>query len=195
MPNTGPMASGRLANRKRNGPSEPRSGEAAKRRRSEQRERCREAAVTENSAPIAHRPRAEHLLHQVPRTLSHAACAAAGAKPALLAGERQQSLLRASCPTPFGPAYGCSNSFQTNLSAWHCSHTTRRKPFSSTPQRRNASNSSRTYAGSERSSASRYWGRAALLLRSARTGPPAKAVTATRNHSRRSACSRLRSSR
>jgi hypothetical protein len=40
--------------------------------------------------PLPHRPRAEHLLHRVPRTLGHAACAAAGAKPALLAGERQQ---------------------------------------------------------------------------------------------------------
>ena len=38
--------------------------------------------------PLPHRARAEHLLHQMPRTLSHAACAAAGAKPALLAGKR-----------------------------------------------------------------------------------------------------------
>jgi len=41
---------------------------------------------------LPHRPRAEHLLHHVPRTLGHAACAAAGAKAALLAGKRQQSL-------------------------------------------------------------------------------------------------------
>jgi len=105
--------------------------------------------------PLPQRARAEHLFRQVKRTLGHAPRAAARAKPALLAGKGQQPLLRASCPTPFGPAYGCSNSLQTNLSAWHCSHTTRKKPFSSTPQRRNASNSSRTYPGSERSCAAR----------------------------------------
>jgi len=33
--------------------------------------------------PLPHRPRAEHIFHEVPRTLGHAACAAAGAKPAL----------------------------------------------------------------------------------------------------------------
>jgi len=40
--------------------------------------------------PLPHRPRAEHLFRQVTRTLGHAPRAAAGAKPALLVGKRQQ---------------------------------------------------------------------------------------------------------
>ncbi|CRN69255.1 hypothetical protein PAERUG_P42_1_London_26_VIM_2_10_12_00013 [Pseudomonas aeruginosa] len=42
--------------------------------------------------PLPHRPRAEHLLHQMPRRLGHAPCAAARAQPALLAGIRHQPL-------------------------------------------------------------------------------------------------------
>lgn len=42
--------------------------------------------------PLPHRARAEHIFHEVPRTLGHAACTAARVKPALLAGEGQQPL-------------------------------------------------------------------------------------------------------
>jgi len=48
--------------------------------------------------PLPHRPRAEHPFRQVTRTLRHAPRTAAGAKAALVAGERQQPLLRASLP-------------------------------------------------------------------------------------------------
>lgn len=42
--------------------------------------------------PLPHRPRAEHLFHQVPRTLGHAPRAATRTEPAMLAGERHQPL-------------------------------------------------------------------------------------------------------
>ncbi len=42
--------------------------------------------------PLPHRPRAEHLVHQMPRRLGHAPRAAAGAEAALLAGIRHQPL-------------------------------------------------------------------------------------------------------
>ncbi|EKK97637.1 hypothetical protein VCHC61A2_3617 [Vibrio cholerae HC-61A2] len=45
--------------------------------------------------PLPHRPRAEHLLDQVPRTLGHASRAATRAEPALLAGEGHQPLCTA----------------------------------------------------------------------------------------------------
>lgn len=48
--------------------------------------------VRETQVPLPHWPRAEHLLNQMTRTLSHTASAAAGAETALLAGERHQPL-------------------------------------------------------------------------------------------------------
>ena len=48
--------------------------------------------VGETQHPLPHRPRAEHLVHQMPRRLGHAPCAAARAQPALLAGIRHQPL-------------------------------------------------------------------------------------------------------
>ncbi len=51
--------------------------------------------VRKTQHPLPHRPRAKHLLHQVPRALGHAPRPAAGAEAALLAGIRHQ---------PLGPA-------------------------------------------------------------------------------------------
>jgi len=48
--------------------------------------------VGETQHPLPHRPRAEHLVHQMPRRLGHAPRAAAGAEAALLAGIRHQPL-------------------------------------------------------------------------------------------------------
>jgi hypothetical protein len=42
--------------------------------------------------PLPHPARAKHVLHQMPRALGHAACAAARAEPALLARKRHQPL-------------------------------------------------------------------------------------------------------
>ena len=53
------------------------------------------AASRHTQHPLPHRARAEHVLHQMPRTLGHAPRAAAWAEPALLAGKRHQ---------PFGMA-------------------------------------------------------------------------------------------
>jgi hypothetical protein len=41
---------------------------------------------------MPHRPLAEHVIHQMPRTLGHAPCAATRADAALLVGKRYQAL-------------------------------------------------------------------------------------------------------
>jgi hypothetical protein len=62
--------------------------------------------VRKTQHPLPHRPRAKHLLHQVPRALGHAPRPAAGAEAALLAGKGHQ---------PLGPALLAHHAQETVL--------------------------------------------------------------------------------